>query len=229
MPKRTLAITPPSALRITTVAERGAAAGAQSGQLEKRRAAPGRCARWGFSPGCCTLMNIVRPSGVQVAPVISQPTGPVRKRRISPAGGSQASIWLLPSWPARPCPSAVATTCRSGSTARPRRRRRGRRGRRRVALDVALGLGAFVAPGRRPAAGGSSGSGAVEVAVVLPADDLAHVLLARGLAASTPGWPGRRAAVVGERAVDPAAAGRWPATRAGPSWWRPAGRWPGAP
>ena len=50
----------------------------------------------GDSPGCCTLTNIVRPSGVKLQPVISQPTGPTRKRRTSPLAGSQASNWLLP-------------------------------------------------------------------------------------------------------------------------------------
>lgn len=35
---------------------------------------------------------MVRPSGVIAIPVISQLVGPVRKRRISPLRGSQASI-----------------------------------------------------------------------------------------------------------------------------------------
>jgi hypothetical protein len=48
------------------------------------------------------LMNIVRPSGVAVTPVISQPTGPVRKRRISPLMSRQQRCCS----PARsPCPS----------------------------------------------------------------------------------------------------------------------------
>ena len=48
------------------------------------------------SPGCCTPTNRVRQSGVKVRPVISQATGPVRKRRTSPLAGSAHSIWLLP-------------------------------------------------------------------------------------------------------------------------------------
>ena len=43
------------------------------------------------------MINMVLPSGVPVAPVISQPAGPVKKRRISPVRGSAASIMLLPS------------------------------------------------------------------------------------------------------------------------------------
>ena len=41
-------------------------------------------------------VSVVRPSGVAVAPVSSQPGGPVRKRRISPLRGSAASMQLLP-------------------------------------------------------------------------------------------------------------------------------------
>ncbi len=40
-------------------------------------------------------MNIVRRSGVSVAPVTSQFTGPVRKRRISPLPRSHASILFV--------------------------------------------------------------------------------------------------------------------------------------
>ena len=41
-------------------------------------------------------MNIVRKSGVAITPVISQPFGPTRKRRVSPVVTSAASIMLLP-------------------------------------------------------------------------------------------------------------------------------------
>src|SRR5262245_25519484 len=50
----------------------------------------------GGSPGCWIFTNIVFPSGVHVSPVISQPMGPVKNRRMSPVVGSAASIWLLP-------------------------------------------------------------------------------------------------------------------------------------
>jgi hypothetical protein len=40
------------------------------------------------SPGCWTLMNRLRKSGVALIPVISQAFGPVRKRRISPLATS---------------------------------------------------------------------------------------------------------------------------------------------
>jgi hypothetical protein len=52
-------------LRITTVAERGRRRG-KSGQFEKRRGWAGSLRSLGVSPGCCTLTNIVRPSGVKV-------------------------------------------------------------------------------------------------------------------------------------------------------------------
>jgi len=93
-------IGPPSALRIATVAERGRPSGLKSGQLEYRLGSAGLLCRLGTSrpssrgvsgsPGCWMLTNIVRPSGVSAMPVISQPTGPVRKRRTSPVAGSQA-------------------------------------------------------------------------------------------------------------------------------------------
>jgi hypothetical protein len=54
------------------------------------------------------LMNIVRPSGVQVTPVTSQLTGPVRKRRVCPVRGSHASIWLLPMFWSSPLYICVA-------------------------------------------------------------------------------------------------------------------------
>jgi hypothetical protein len=66
-------------LVITTVAERGrlpgAAAAWLAGQLLVGRAAVPS------SPGCWTLMKMVRPSGVESMPVISHSFGPVRKRR----------------------------------------------------------------------------------------------------------------------------------------------------
>lgn len=88
-----LPITPPSSLRITTVAERGRPA--PSGQRESFIGSAGSLRSLGDSPGCWMLTNIVRRSGVMTTPVTSQPAGPSRKRRISPWVGSQASIWLL--------------------------------------------------------------------------------------------------------------------------------------
>ena len=55
------------------------------------------------------MTNAVRPSGVIVKPVISQPRGPTRKRLNSSVAGSAASIWLLPSGAKSPLPSAVGT------------------------------------------------------------------------------------------------------------------------
>jgi hypothetical protein len=101
-------------------------------------------------------MNIVRPSGVKVAPVISQPTGPVRKRRISPVAGSQASIWLLPKRASSPWPMADDDmSVWIHSTPRPSNPQ-AVGAAEDIALDIALGLGAFVAPGRRPARSGST-------------------------------------------------------------------------
>ncbi len=48
-------ISPPSALRITTVAERGLPLGLKSGQLEKRRGCSGSLRSDGLSPGCWML------------------------------------------------------------------------------------------------------------------------------------------------------------------------------
>src|SRR5262245_60351178 len=56
------------------------------------------------------LTNRLRRSGDTSAPVISQPLGPVRKRRISPVVTSAASIWLLPSLAYGPRFSAVGET-----------------------------------------------------------------------------------------------------------------------
>ena len=95
---------PPSTLRITTVAGRGRRGllALPYGQLLTVDGfdvlgAP----NWLFqyvvdSPGCWMLMNIVRWSGVIVTPVISQPRGPVMKRRTSFVTGLAASMALLP-------------------------------------------------------------------------------------------------------------------------------------
>jgi CheY-like chemotaxis protein len=84
-------------LRMTTVAERGRPSGSKSGQLLTARGFSGVGVPQAVvvSPGCWTLMNIVLWSGVVMTPVISQPRGPTRKRRISRVAGSAASIWLL--------------------------------------------------------------------------------------------------------------------------------------
>lgn len=80
-------ITPPSSWRITIVVGRGRWL---NGKLLTAvglvtDGAPNRpFHKLVDSPGCCTSTNIVRPSGVVITPVISQPRGPVRKRLISP-------------------------------------------------------------------------------------------------------------------------------------------------
>src|SRR5688500_4991344 len=70
-------ITPPSRLRMTTVAERGRPAGSKSGQLLTARGLSGVGLPHAVvvSPGCWTLTNMVRWSGVVMTPVISHPRG----------------------------------------------------------------------------------------------------------------------------------------------------------
>src|SRR5690606_40478534 len=71
---------------MTTVADRGRPSGSKSGQLLTARGSSGVGVPHAVvaSPGCCTLTNMLRWSGVIVTPVISHPHGPTRKRRISP-------------------------------------------------------------------------------------------------------------------------------------------------
>ena len=103
-------MTPPTRLRIATVADRGRPPGRKSGQLEYLLTAAGSLRSLGVAPGCWMLTNSVVPSGVKVAPVSSQFGGPVRKRRVSPLAGSQASIWLLPMFLISPLYIAAAAT-----------------------------------------------------------------------------------------------------------------------
>jgi hypothetical protein len=98
---------PPSRRRIATVAERGRPPAFPLGQeltaIGFFGSLRGGCSK-GSSPGCWMLMKRVRWSGVSITPVISQPRGPTKNRRISPVPGSAASIWLLP----MPVQSSVA-------------------------------------------------------------------------------------------------------------------------
>jgi hypothetical protein len=91
-----LPIKPPSFFRFTTVELRGLAPLTPLGQVENLDGSAGSLRSLGDSPGCRTLTNIVFISGVQTTPVISQLTGPTRKRRVSPDATSAASLTLLP-------------------------------------------------------------------------------------------------------------------------------------
>ena len=87
---------PPSSFQTTTVAERGRPPAA-SGHFENASgstsgATSGLFGWLPYSPGCCTFTKTYFWSGVNVMPVISQPEGPTRKRRISRVDGSATSI-----------------------------------------------------------------------------------------------------------------------------------------
>jgi hypothetical protein len=76
-------------------------------------------------------------------PVISQLVGPVRKRRVSPVAGSQASIWLLPMPELALVHHAACASVWIHN--RPRWSKAMAVGAAEdVALDVAAGLGPFV-------------------------------------------------------------------------------------
>ena len=87
--------TPPSCRRMTTVAERGRPPVTPlnwfAGQPEPASGLRGCERPPATSPGCWLLTNRLQPSGVAHRPLISQPFGPVRKRRISPLRTSARS------------------------------------------------------------------------------------------------------------------------------------------
>ena len=125
-------ITPPSVRRMAIVAERGRPPEGPSGQELTAFGFFGSLrGGWssGNSPGCCTLMKSVRRSGVCTIPVISQPRGPTRKRRISPVEDRRraSGCCRCRSNPQSPC---CARRSRSESRARPAGRHRDRRAER---------------------------------------------------------------------------------------------------
>ena len=77
------------------VADRGLVNLSLSGQLETALGLAGSERSEGDSPGCWTLINIVFKSGVISTPVISQPFGPIKKRRNSFVAGSDAYMALF--------------------------------------------------------------------------------------------------------------------------------------
>ena len=72
--------TPPSSLRIMIIADLGHPPCWPSGQELTRIGFKGSVRSEGVSPGCWMLIKRLRPSGLEVMPVISHPEGPVRNR-----------------------------------------------------------------------------------------------------------------------------------------------------
>ena len=141
-------MTPPSSFVITTVAERGTPS--PSGQTLFGLPSANASAVV-VAPGCWTLTNIVRRSGVVTTPVISWPVGPVRKRRISPVVGiGRQHLRCCRTPRGRPC-SARSRRCRSGSRGGRPRRTRGHPGRRRCCRVSERLTGRIAAVGFGPA------------------------------------------------------------------------------
>ena len=115
-----LPMRPPSSLVITIVAERGRAVRAAGAVA--RVARPVGWGTWrdparrpwraSVSPGCWMLTNSARPSGVSQMPVISQSTGPTRKR-FNRSGAGVAPIRVV-TGTLRPSASVVVQRPRCG-------------------------------------------------------------------------------------------------------------------
>ena len=166
--------------------------------------------------------RLTRLAGSRVAASLSS-TGPVRKRRTSAGGRVAGQHWLLPSAPARPCSATlVPMSVPIHSTPRASKARpSGQAKTSPLMLPCASGRSLAGSPAstrwfqrkRSPSKSPSSFQ-----RMIWP-----MALLARGLAASGAGLAaGCRARCCWSACSRPSRlAGRWPATRGGPSWCAP--------